>query len=104
MGKKIITSGAIEIEKHRLHHPKSLILLEDIDTEKSKRVNNLYSAWYTHTDWWNTWRYSISFANNFVVLKKWKKNQLSNTPAFKIEYKSVYISFISQVFCWDSWW
>lgn len=50
MGKKIITSGAIEIEKHRLHHPKSLILLEDIDTEKSKRVNNLYSARYTHTD------------------------------------------------------
>ena len=44
MGKKIITSGAIEIEKNRLHHPKSLILLEDIDTEKLKRVHNLYSA------------------------------------------------------------
>lgn len=43
MDNKIITSGAIKIEKHRLHHPKSLILLEDIDTEKSKRVNNLYS-------------------------------------------------------------
>ena len=28
-----------------------------------------------------------------------KKNHLSNTPAFKTEYKSVYISFISQVFC-----
>ena len=70
MDNKIITSGAIKIEKHRLHHPKSLILLEDIDTEKSKRVNNLYSPWYTHTKWWNTWTYSISFANNFVVLKK----------------------------------
>ena len=32
--KKIITFGDIEIEKHKFHHRKNVILLEDIDIEK----------------------------------------------------------------------
>ena len=34
MGKEIFTFGDIEIEKNKLCHHKSLILLKDVETEK----------------------------------------------------------------------
>ena len=38
MGKKIITYGDIEVEKHQFHHCKNLILLEDVSIKKSAGV------------------------------------------------------------------
>ena len=31
MGKGVITFGGIEIKKHKFHHRKSIILLDDVD-------------------------------------------------------------------------
>ena len=31
MGKKIVALGVVKVEKHRFHHLKNLILLEDVD-------------------------------------------------------------------------
>ena len=38
MGTKIITFGDIEVEKHKFHHCKNLILLEDIDIKTKTDV------------------------------------------------------------------
>ena len=38
MGKEIRTFGYIKVEKHKFHHCKNLILLEDVDTEKNTGI------------------------------------------------------------------
>ena len=39
--KKIIAFGDIKIEKHKVHHRKNLILLEDVDIKKYR-----YLVWF----------------------------------------------------------
>ena len=59
MGKEILTFGDIEIEKNKFYCHKSLILLEDIDTEKvlvSKKIssgekNYKYFIGYLYNDY-----------------------------------------------------
>ena len=41
--KEIIYFGDIEVEKHKFHHCKSLILLEDVDIKKIQ-VSNMVSS------------------------------------------------------------
>ena len=43
MGKKIITFGDTEIEKHKRHRYKSPILLEDVDIKNVLVSNKIYS-------------------------------------------------------------
>ena len=38
MGTEIITFGDIEVEKHKLHHRKNLILLKDVDIKNNRGV------------------------------------------------------------------
>ena len=41
MGEEIITFGDIEVEKHKFHHRKNLILLKDLDIKKYR-----YLTWF----------------------------------------------------------
>ena len=43
MGKEIITFGDTEIEKHKFHHYKSPIPLEDVDIKNVLVSNTIYS-------------------------------------------------------------
>ena len=59
MGKKIITYGDIEVEKHQFHHCKNLILLEDVSIKKSAGVKfgffrrKKLSIFYLLQRWWS---------------------------------------------------
>ena len=43
MNKKIITFRGTDIEKFKCHHRKNLVLLEDVDTQKTQ-VSNMVSS------------------------------------------------------------
>ena len=43
MNKNIITFGGTDIEKFKFHHRKNLVLLEDVDTQKTQ-VSNMVSS------------------------------------------------------------